>query len=274
MANSKQEKNVSKELSCNSMTGFSRVMRECATGLITVEVRGVNSRYLDALIRCPREIAPLEGLFKKEVAKHCKRGRVEVTITPEPLAGSSPQLAGEAGRFANFFKASEAMLAPLNLWTDGVKERLAVEILIRKDVFVESNTALQLEEKDYLAAVDDALKELRKVQLLEGGELAKDILERKARVEGHLIEISSIHDGQREHYSTTLKEKLKELLDSQALPEERIISEVALLVERVDISEEIIRLRSHLTQFPEVLSEVPCGRKLDFLLQECVREVK
>ena len=255
------------------MTGFSRVSKEYEGGEVTIEIRAVNSRYLDSIVRLPREFSEFEPGFKKEIARFCKRGRVELTMSVEVLPGATPNLSASNERFSAYMAESEKLFSAHGLWNESVKQAIATEILVRRDIFSEESNKDGATEEFCLSVLQESLKKLREVQGKEGKELASDMQTRMKNVAGLIQEIRKIHDGQKEQYTTALREKVQEHLDSNALPEERLVAEVAILVERADITEEITRMESHLLRFPDILCESPCGRKLDFLLQECVREV-
>ncbi|MCB0330196.1 MAG: YicC family protein [Bdellovibrionales bacterium] len=259
--------------SCRSMTGFGAASGRLGQYNLSFEIKGVNGRFLDVVVRLPRELSQLEAGIRKLVGEECHRGRVEVLLNLElNPEESSAEISALPGKFDGYMAAAETLLAPRGLWSEAVQSDFAVQLLIRKDVLSEVGAELPSELSDYEGVLRTALGVFQDSRAREGVVLARDLVSRRETILVHLEEISTKHASRRKEYLAEREAKFAELLDDKSLPPERLVAEVALLVDRSDVTEEIVRLRSHLTRFVDVLQEDPCGRKIDFLLQECVRE--
>lgn len=261
------------------MTGYGSSRYTESGVTIQCEIKTVNGRYLDVVTRFPREYMWLESLARKRVAEVCQRGRVEVFISILPSTssqqggGATPSVVNACGeRFEGFFRAAEKLFSSRGLWSESLQERLAVEILLRKDIMSEELHTLPIQEEVFDSLLREALEAVRIAQEKEGVALHEDLLNRREIILGYLTAVENLQRERRPEREAVLADKLQEYLEGGILPPERIVAEVALLVEKTDVEEELVRLRTHLGRFESVLSEVPCGRKFDFLLQECLRE--
>lgn len=263
---------------CHSMTGYG-ASRYTESGItIQCEIKTVNGRYLDVVTRFPREYLWLESLTRKRVAEVCQRGRVEVFISIVPNMSSqaginaTPVVDSSDERFEVFFRAAEKLFSSRGLWSERLQEQLAVDILFRKDILSEELQTPPIQEEVFDGLLREALEALRISQRREGVAIHEDLLNRREIIAEHLQRVDALQRERRPEREALLSDKLQEYLEGGVLPPERIVAEVALLLEKADIEEELVRLRTHLGRFESVLSEVPCGRKFDFLLQECLRE--
>jgi uncharacterized protein (TIGR00255 family) len=143
---------------------------------------------------------------------------------------------------------------------------------LRKDILSEELQTPPIQEAVFDGLLKEALEAVRTTQAREGQSLLQDLMNRREVISEHLGTVDALQRERRPEREALLIEKLKEYLEGGVLPPERIVAEVALLLEKTDVEEELVRLRTHLGRFESVLSEVPCGRKFDFLLQECLRE--
>lgn len=252
------------------MTGYGRGEKEGDRVRIAVEVKTVNHRYCDIALRIPREISSLEDKARKVLQQHVSRGRVDAVVSLEALAGGRAPVQLDRDAALGYLKALEE-LAGL-----GVKADITVSTLARfPDIFVPE---VNRRPEDLWPLVEGALLaaagQLASSREEEGRGLALDLKERLDLIEGYVGEISGLAPRVAEDYRRRLKEQADKLLKGQDLPEDRLLMEVALFAEKSSISEELVRLKSHVQAFAKTLEQGgSVGRKLDFILQEINREV-
>jgi uncharacterized protein (TIGR00255 family) len=254
-----------------SMTGFGRSRAESERFSVTVEVKTVNHRFCEFHIRMPRQLLKTEEKIKKKLGEHIKRGRVEVFVTLE----------GEGIVSRRVHIDWEALDELVHHITE-IKNRYSItgdielrDIVSREEIIQVEETEAENEELELLvlSAVEDAGKQLRQMRKLEGSALENDILQHILQLKGNISSVSKLAPDVIMQYRDRLHKKMAELMENQA-DEDRILTEVAFFADKADISEEIARLESHVSQFKEILKgDEPLGRKLDFLLQEMNREV-
>ncbi|MEP7126844.1 MAG: YicC/YloC family endoribonuclease [Byssovorax sp.] len=254
------------------MTGFGVGAVVVAEGRLVAEIRGVNQRFLDIRARLPRELGDLT-LFAEQIARErLRRGRVELLVHIEGSIGG-PLLVDKARARAAFRALGELRdeLAP------GSEIPLSL-LAVVPDLFAPpSANELHALRDAVKAAVEQAIEAMAAMCAREGATLAADLGARSARLRGLVNDVAQRAEGGPEAIRKRLTMKIERLLAGGDLAVDmiRLETEVALLAERSDVTEEIIRLGSHLDQFAEVVASVtpePVGRRLDFLLQEMLRE--
>jgi len=253
-----------------SMTGFGQGTASGATFTVSVDLRSVNHRTLDIHWRAPQDLASLEIPLKKMVQAAISRGRVDVTVSFTQVADvvfelNRPLIRGylDAMRLVRdeFGLVGEPDLAALARLPNVLTPSTAGDTL--------SSAVIEGVE----SALTHALAALVAMRAVEGHELQKEMVARIARIETHVAVIESGSAGIIEAYRDKLRKRIDELLEKTLVDETRLAQEVAYLAERSDITEEIARLKSHLSQLRELLSgDGEIGKKLDFLLQETNRE--
>ena len=254
-----------------SMTGYGQGRWQKEGRVLLVEIRGVNQRFLEVKMNMPREFLPWESELRALVQETVARGKVEIAITQ---SGSS----------------SEGFAVEVNL--ELAKEYLAAWKKRRKELrlpeaqnldFLQSRDVLRVVERRAEVAVDldtlkgtvgQALQRFNREREREGQVLGRDMLARVRRLEELHKQFGKRAAVLKPELAGRLRERITALLDGRAISEERLLQEVALLAERADVTEELVRLRSHLDAMRELLKgREPAGKKLDFLLQETHREV-
>lgn len=254
------------------MTGFGVGSVTMAGGRLIAEIRSVNQRFLDIRARLPRELGDLT-LFTEQIARErLRRGRVELVVHAEGSIGS-PLVVDKSRARAAFRALAEIRdeLAP------GAEIPLSL-LAVVPDLFAPpSATELHALRAAVKAAVEQAVEAMLAMCRREGDALAADLRARAALLRGLVADVSQRSEGATEAIRKRLKIKLDRLLagGDLAVDAVRLETEVALLAERGDVAEELTRLGSHLAQFAEVVdgdSAEPVGRRLDFLLQEMLRE--
>jgi uncharacterized protein (TIGR00255 family) len=252
------------------MTGYGRATAvDTASGVgWAVEIRAVNHRGLDLKIRSGDPDAYCDVEITRLVRSSMERGAITVTIRDESTAG--PVWSGPRIRQAH--TALESLRRELELPTRVDLATVAAFLSLEG----RSSGALQGPELWLVLepAVHSALQDLTRMRLREGQALHVDIAARVARLEAIVAVVHAALEHLPERYARRLVEKLSALRDLPGYEPGRIAQEVALLADRLDVSEEIVRLRAHLEHLRVLLdSELPVGRKLDFVIQEIAREI-
>jgi uncharacterized protein (TIGR00255 family) len=256
-----------------SMTGFAAVSREDERATVAVTIRSVNHRYLDLQLRNPQSLAAIENELRALVAKHVARGRIELSISLQLR-----QVAGVDVEFnETFAQALEAALAQ-------ARERgLVAGALTPGDLLRFPQAIIVTEQKETMdaavfpdveAALAEALDGLDRMRSSEGAHLAADLEERRLLLGDLFTRAAAAAAAGAGTLRARLAERVKELRADPAVDDALIAQELVRFANRSDISEETVRFRGHLDHW-RALSEgpEPCGRKLDFLLQEMNREV-
>jgi uncharacterized protein (TIGR00255 family) len=259
-----------------SMTGFASLTKDDPAASIGVTLKSVNHRFLDLQLRTPGSLAAVENRIRALVQSRVARGRVELSITVQPRRESSVEVElNEA--FLNALKPALERARQLGLIegpvTAGDLLRFPQAIAIREKVAEAEgeDTALATAVEDTLR---EALEELDRMRAREGAYLRVDLDARRARLGDLFEQVAAAAEDGKTLLQSRLAERVKELR-AEALAEESLIAqEIAKFVGRSDITEEVVRFRGHLEHW-KTLSDAPepCGRKLDFLLQEMNREV-
>jgi len=255
------------------MTGFSRYENQNEDLTCKVEIRSVNNRFIDINTRLPRSLAPLELPLKKMVKSKCARGSFDISIAIEKNGDPKANLEVApnlplATEYLNAFKNIQEGL--------GLKGEIDINtILSQRDVVKpELKKVEDSSEEIVLQTVDKTLTDLVKMREDEGKNLEKDILNQISSIEALGKSISTKQSITIQQFQDKLKEKIQTLTTGIEVDPARIAQESALLADRCDITEELVRLESHLDQFNKlVASHEPQGRKLEFLTQEINREV-
>ncbi len=255
-----------------SMTGFGKAEGTYHSIRFTVEVKSVNSRYLDVVTVIPRKVAFLENPIRDYLTKRLKRGKILFILN----------LTGDTGEIS-YFQLNEKLLRNLLDLKSILKEKFDVEgtltvtdILSREDVVELMDTAVEEEAlaKAILNTTDTALAHLEAMQRQEG-EYLKEQFERDLQSMSREIDkIDSIRQINLDQHVTAMEERVAKLMNQYTLDEARMYQEIALLADKLDVSEEIQRFKSHLLQFKAYLNEQDSvGKRCNFLLQEMHREV-
>ena len=254
-----------------SMTGYGRAVETVNGREFTVEVRSVNNRYLDCSVRLPRILSFGEENVKQAVKNAISRGKVDVYITVRSEGGDEVQVTLNKAVLESYLTAMRQMVTEY-----GVADDISAASVSRlPEVFSLEKPQVDEEQllADLMAVVAKALEGYNAMRATEGEALDKDL---RSRGETILQLVAKVEEGNAQtviDYRTRLENKLKEVLANTALDESRILTEAAIFADKVAVDEETVRLRSHLQQMNEMLTNGGAvGRKLDFLLQEMNRE--
>jgi uncharacterized protein (TIGR00255 family) len=255
-----------------SMTGFASAAAAEGSWSLAVEIRTYNSRHLDIALRLPPGYIDLEEQARALIGARLIRGRVEARIQIEDAAAAVGSVEADLARARAVRAALELVKAELGLPDPVLLEQVLAAGGILKTVQPEADLAAAraLLEK----VLTEALEGLDGMRATEGRALASDLGLRLAAIETALGEISRLAEGLPAVFHDRLRERLAALTQGRVeMDPARIAQEVALLADRCDISEEIVRARSHLQQFRAIMDAAEAGgRKLNFLLQELNRE--
>ena len=282
--------------SIHSMTGFGRAAAERRGLRLAVELRSVNSRYLDIQVRCPAELQSFEAAIRERIQARVGRGKISAHIAweEEGQLEALPQLdeavakhylaqlrrlaelahseAAESRASLPRRKAFFARVKRLEQFDVGIERVLLAKLphLFRVQAAALDSAVVQ---EVLWAGLDEALAELVAMRTAEGRTLAADLRGRVEAVGGLLERVAERAQGTREQVAERLREKIAALLAPGTVAEDRLATEIALLAERSDIVEEIVRFRSHNAQFLNTLAQGgEVGKRLNFLLQEMHRE--
>jgi len=256
-----------------SMTGYGKGQCESELYRIKVEIKSVNHRYLDINVKLPRYLIYLEESIKKTVKDYLNRGKVDVFINFEFINVSSVDVKVDLP-LARSFKAA----------LEELKEELQIEDSIRLSNLLSVSDILRTEKRDLdddlvwdtlNTSLKDALEQISEMRIFEGDQLKEDMLTKLDSIESIILSVEERSPLVVDEYRTKLNDRINNLLEEKSLIDpDRLAMEVAIYADKSSIDEEITRLRSHISQFKEILTQDGgVGRKLDFLIQEFNREV-
>lgn len=254
-----------------SMTGYGRDQQLLHGRSITVEIRSVNHRYFEFSCRAPRGCAFLEDRLKRSLQSAISRGKVEVSLTLQTIESRHTSVAVDhalAGQYLTALRAlGEEYSLPDDLTLSSVARLPDVFTLCRDEEDEEELAA------DVLQVLQNALDRFVAMREAEGERLRADVLSRVVTMEEHLSFVEERSPQTVMEYRARLTAKLTELLNGAVPDEARILTEAAIVADRLAVDEETVRLRSHFAQLRRIMeSTEPVGRKLDFLVQEMNRE--
>ncbi len=255
-----------------SMTAFARSEKHGLNYEIVTEVRSYNSKNLDLVVRLPHFAQPLEDRVKTMVTGCLHRGRVEVRLDIREVGEEVRRFEVDLPRARAYYQVLEKLHAEFNL-----QGRVGLELMAAAGGIIkpaENERDLEQLWESITAGLGEALEALIAMRSREGRSLQADFLERLQAIEGRIDAVHAASRGLLAEYQQRLKERIAVLTRGVVdIDPARIAQEAALLADRSDIAEEIVRARSHLEQFRHIMAnESPAGRKLNFLVQEFNRE--
>ena len=254
-----------------SMTGYGRA-REIRNGReITIEIKSVNNRYLDANIKLPRLYGYAEEALRSRVQARVGRGKLDLYVTVRDVDAQSSVVVLNRPVLEGYLSAMRSMVAEY-----GVADDISASVLSAfQDVFtVEKEVADEEQVRDDLLAVlDTAIDAFLEMRVREGEALGRDLLEKSENVLAMVSEVETRSPAAVAEYRARLLKKLQDVLENTSVDESRILTEAAIYADKTAVDEETTRLRSHVDQMRSMLTEGgQVGRKLDFLMQEMNRE--
>jgi uncharacterized protein (TIGR00255 family) len=256
-----------------SMTAYGRSEHHQGEWVFIAELKSLNNRYRDIILRIPKTLQPFEDEIRSQISSKIRRGRVEVSIQMGTNGGEGDyQLELNVPLVKSYFQIFKRLEEGF-----GLSEKVSPEALCQmKDVILFTPPDVEVDEvrPGLRAVLGLALESLDKMRIEEGRAIEGDFLKRLKLIEGYLDDIGESAPKIVEEYRKRLREKIQKISETMELDESRLIQEVAIFADRCDITEEIVRFRSHLKQFRDYMSrDDSIGRRLDFLIQEINREI-
>ena len=255
-----------------SMTGFGKASRVLDGAMISVELSSVNHRYLDSSLRLPNEWAALDPVIRDCVKERVARGKISLTVSRKRGTSTAQTLKFDAEVAKQYVQASQALNEML-----GTSDALKLNTLAQFDgVFFHEENGQDLDEARavLIETVNEALGHLDEMRTTEGKALAGDLSQRIGLLRAWLGNIEERLPALADSFRERLKTRVQELSEDVGLTEDRLAIEVALMAEKGDVTEEVVRLESHFDHALEMLkADEPVGRKLNFLAQEMQREI-
>jgi uncharacterized protein (TIGR00255 family) len=250
-----------------SMTGFAAAALETPQGSLAVELKTVNHRYLEFQTRVPEEIRPLEPAMREAVAARLTRGKVDCRVTFTPATAAQRTLLPDDVALSALGDASRRVLERF----PQARPLSVAEVLHWPGVLAEATLSPDRVREDLMGILDRALGDLDQTRRREGGKLEQVLRERLARMSELVVEAEPLMPGAVKAYQEKLAAKIAEAAASPS--DERVHQEIVLYAARIDVDEEIARLKTHVTEFLRVMDRGgACGKRLDFLCQELNRE--
>ena len=257
-----------------SMTGFGRGVYTDELRSVTVELRSVNHRYSDITVKMPRRYQFAEDTIKNIVKGVAPRGKIDVFVNVDNIAADDTAVELNIPLAKRYFETLQTIKAELPQLSG--EPTLA---MIANFPDVVKSAAAEEDEELVLKALTEAAKEaaanLDAMRITEGAKLMEDILQRGQLIEQTVCGIEVYAPEVAKNYAAKMKERIQELLGDEAtIPEDRIVLEAAVFADKSNITEEMVRLKSHCSQLKSIAADTsgPIGKKLDFLVQEMNRE--
>ena len=254
-----------------SMTGYGKQSLNVEKREYQVEIKSVNHRYLDINIKLPKSISYLEDTIKKEISAKIKRGKIDVFITFENNSQEGKNITINK-ELAKLYIEQLKELAQEEKILNNIE---VMDIAKLPDILIVKND--EEDEKiqnELIEVVQDAISKIIEMKNIEGNKIEQDLLQRIDKIENKIVEISAKSTGLIEEYVVKLEKRIKEILKTEELDKSRLAQEVVIYADKCSIEEEVTRLKSHIYQFRNLISNnnETIGKKLDFLIQEMNRE--
>ena len=252
-----------------SMTGFGAADAQWETWICQVEIRSVNQRFLEIRCRLPLGFQTMEPEIKKQIKAVSSRGKIDCSIKLEKGASEEKLRLNQerAQRYNELLTEFEAL--------SGRKVGVDARDLSSLNIIEEYKSGEPPEkcEKVIRECLSRALEGLREMKELEGQAMQSDIQQRLSSCENIVNSIEKLSQAEPERFRDRLQERFSQLTEGVKINPERLEQEIALLADRLDISEEVVRFRTHLGHMDKILSQREVGKKAEFLMQELNREV-
>ena len=256
-----------------SMTGFGRARTRVPGGFITVEVRSVNSRFLELKIGLPREYQALEPDLRKRVSEWQERGRVDIAIRRDATEAKSRSVEVDLSLARESVKAWKRLQKSLGLPGEidlALLRRTTPDVVRLREHAVPAKS----EEVALRKALDLALKAHDRERRREGTHLAADMRGRLQALEKLRRQMQQIAAEMAPIFQQRMEKRLRKILGAQTPEPDRLVPEIAVVLDKADVTEEMTRLEAHLQAFRALIRDkAPSGKRMEFLLQEILREV-
>ena len=252
----------------SSMTGFGEASKIVNEITVIVDIRSLNSRFLDLRFRLPKQIESLEEKINKKVREYCKRGRITVSISLEKSNNKlKNKLELDEIRFEKYKNLIESINSQYNY------NLQLTDLVDVRDLLVSQQTA-DLSDAEVLSVLDKALYNLNDMRSIEGKALAIDMNIRIKNMKKILKKIRRITEKNSSKLKNQYQKKIKSMMEGTSIDDSKIVMEAVVLAEKADVTEECVRCESHLDQITDLVSNHDVvGKRLNFLLQEVLREI-
>ena len=252
----------------SSMTGFGEASKIVNEITVSVDIRSLNSRFLDPRFRLPKQIESLEEKINKKVREYCKRGRITVSISLEKSNNKlKNKLELDEIRFEKYKNLIESINSQYNY------NLQLTDLVDVRDLLVSQQTA-DLSDAEVLSVLDKALYNLNDMRSIEGKSLAIDMNIRIKNMKKILKKIRRITEKNSSKLKNQYQKKIKSMMEGTSIDDSKIAMEAVVLAEKADVTEECVRCESHLDQITDLVSNHDVvGKRLNFLLQEVLREI-
>ena len=255
-----------------SMTGFGAGDAETADFKVHVEIKAVNQRFLETNYHMPYSMNMFEARLTQKIREYASRGKLDINIRFQDLRDKAITVQVDKGLAEAYGKALQEISSQLGLSAPVTAAQIAAYPDVLK--LNEENVNLEAAQPVLLAALEQALASFVAMRETEGKNIQRDLLARIDTLENFVSELERLAPEIVAAYRQKLDNLLAECLAKEDIDESRVIQEVALFTDKVNYTEETVRLRSHFDQFRQIVSsKEPVGRKLDFLIQEMNREI-
>lgn len=253
-----------------SMTGFGRASLESNGKNYIIEIKTVNNKYSDITVKSPKRLSFMEDKIRKQIANRITRGKVEVSVSFFDFSNKSKNVVLNKEIAKEYIKQLREIADENNLSENISVVEIAKLPDILNSIDSDNDEEIAGEALKCLNMALDSLIEMRKA---EGENIKQDLLVRIERVQNLVDKIAENSKGIVEEYVSKLEERVKEILKTDVVDENRIAQEAVIYADKTSIEEELTRLNSHIVQFKELVnSDGPVGKKLDFMIQEMNRE--
>ncbi|MFQ9967564.1 MAG: YicC/YloC family endoribonuclease [Peptoniphilus sp.] len=255
----------------NSMTGYGLFEKKCEDFYIKVEMKSVNNRYLDTNVRMPGSIMYAEEAVRSFIKSKIKRGKLDVFINFEYLDSSQVEIDIDYELLNKYISISKELEENYGLSSD-----LSFSKIMKDSNIVKAQKADfdgDYIKEELLKVLDEAAKDFLKSRAFEGEKIREDFKVKLDEVERLTYFVEERAPISLKENENRLRERVAEFLQSSEVNEDRILTEIAIMLDKLSIDEEITRLKIHIQNFNDIINEEgPIGRKLDFLIQELNRE--
>lgn len=253
-----------------SMTGFGRASLESNGKNYIIEIKTVNNKYSDITVKSPKRLSFMEDKIRKQIANRITRGKVEVSVSFFDFSNKSKNVVLNKEIAKEYIKQLREIADENNLSENISVVEIAKLPDILNSIDSDNDEEIASEALQCLNMALDSLIEMRKT---EGENIKQDLLVRIERVQNLVDKIAENSKGIVEEYVSKLEKRVKEILKTDVVDENRIAQEAVIYADKTSIEEELTRLNSHIVQFKELVnSDGPVGKKLDFMIQEMNRE--
>ncbi len=255
-----------------SMTGYGSGKAEAGTKTFTVEIKSVNSRYSDFSIKIPRIYTFMEDAIRKTASAKINRGKVDIYVNVETNGEDDSVVKVNTALAREYLAGLKALSEELE-----VSSNATAETFLRiPDVFTVDKADIDEEiiSNAIISALSEALDGFDTMRIAEGEKLVCDLKEHLSFIANATAEVEKRSPQIVTEYRQRIEERMRDILGSATYDETRLLTEVAIFSDKVNVNEETVRLRSHVDQFTKMLDEGgSVGRKIDFLIQEMNREI-